>query len=78
MKKASNELGDFLLSLNLPMARLKTGTPPRILKNTIDYSVLEEDLGILHRVIFHQKLLRHIISKFHVTLLGLMLKHTLI
>ena len=27
------------------MARLKTGTPPRILKNTIDYSVLEEDLG---------------------------------
>ena len=27
------------------MSRLKTGTPPRILKNTIDYSVLEEDLG---------------------------------
>ena len=44
-EKASNELGDFLLSLNLPMSRLKTGTPPRILKNTIDYSVLKEDLG---------------------------------
>ena len=44
-EKASKELGDFLLSLNLPMARLKTGTPPRILKNTIDYEVLEEDLG---------------------------------
>ena len=44
-EKASKELGDFLLSLRLPMARLKTGTPPRILKSTIDYEVLEEDLG---------------------------------
>ena len=44
-EKASKELGDFLLSLSLPMARLKTGTPPRILKSTIDYEVLEEDLG---------------------------------
>ena len=44
-EKASKELGDFLLSLSLPMARLKTGTPPRILKSTIDYKVLEEDLG---------------------------------
>ena len=34
-----------MLSLSLPMARLKTGTPPRILKSTIDYKVLEEDLG---------------------------------
>ncbi len=44
-EKASNELGDFLSSLKLPMARLKTGTPPRILKSSIDYSVLKEDLG---------------------------------
>ena len=44
-EKASKELGDFLLSLNLPMARLKTGTPPRILKTTINYEILEEDLG---------------------------------
>jgi len=44
-EKASNELGDFLFSLRLPMARLKTGTPPRILKSSIDYSVLKEDLG---------------------------------
>ena len=44
-EKASNDLGDYLYSLKLPMSRLKTGTPPRILKNTIDYSLLTEDLG---------------------------------
>ena len=32
-EKASNDLGKFLFSLKLPMARLKTGTPPRIFKN---------------------------------------------
>ena len=44
-EKASNDLGNFLYSLKLPMSRLKTGTPPRILKNTIDYSLLMKDLG---------------------------------
>ena len=34
-EKASNDLGKFLISLKLPMARLKTGTPPRILKKSI-------------------------------------------
>ena len=34
-----------MLSLNLPMARLKTGTPPRILKSSIDYSLLNPDFG---------------------------------
>ena len=34
-----------MYSLKLPMERLKTGTPPRILKNSIDYSLLNEDLG---------------------------------
>ncbi len=44
-EKASNDLGDFLISLNLPMARLKTGTPPRILKKSINYNLLNKDFG---------------------------------
>ncbi len=44
-EKASNDLGNYLYSLKLPMSRLKTGTPPRILKNSIDYSLLMKDLG---------------------------------
>ena len=45
-EKASNDLGNYLYSLKLPMSRLKTGTPPRILKNSIDYSLLMKDLDI--------------------------------
>ena len=41
----SNRLGESLKSLGLPMARLKTGTPPRILKDSIDFSILEKDKG---------------------------------
>ena len=32
-------------SLNLPMKRLKTGTPPRLKKNTINFDSLERDDG---------------------------------
>lgn len=39
---AAIKLADFLRSLGLNVARLKTGTPPRIAKNTIDYSQLTE------------------------------------
>ena len=41
----SNRLGENLKGLGLPMARLKTGTPPRILKDSIDFSILEKDKG---------------------------------
>jgi tRNA uridine 5-carboxymethylaminomethyl modification enzyme len=44
-EKSSTKLGDYLKGLSLPMARLKTGTPPRLLKSTINYNVLEEDCG---------------------------------
>ena len=44
-EKSSTKLGDYLKELSLPMARLKTGTPPRLLKSTINYNVLEEDCG---------------------------------
>ncbi len=44
-EKASNELGRFLSSLNLPLARLKTGTPPRIKKESINFDILQQDFG---------------------------------
>lgn len=42
---ASNNLSDNLRDLGLPLIRLKTGTPPRIRRDSIDYSSLTEQLG---------------------------------
>lgn len=42
---ASTSLAVRLAELNLPQARLKTGTPPRIDGRTIDFSKLEEQPG---------------------------------
>jgi tRNA uridine 5-carboxymethylaminomethyl modification enzyme len=49
--------GSFFLSENLQkhglkMIRLKTGTPPRIFKKSIDFSVLEEQLGTKKQLSF--------------------------
>ena len=44
-EKSSIKLGNYLKGLSLPMSRLKTGTPPRLQKSTINYNVLEEDFG---------------------------------
>jgi tRNA uridine 5-carboxymethylaminomethyl modification enzyme len=41
-ERAATTLGLQLRALDLPIARLKTGTPPRIDGRTIDWSVLEE------------------------------------
>ena len=40
--KPSKKLADFLLSLNLKSGRLKTGTPPRIAANTVNWSATKE------------------------------------
>jgi tRNA uridine 5-carboxymethylaminomethyl modification enzyme len=42
---ASISLSEKLRAYNLPVGRLKTGTPPRIDGRTIDFSVLEEQPG---------------------------------
>ncbi len=42
---AAGTLSAFLRSLGLRMGRLKTGTPPRVLKSSVDLSRLEEQPG---------------------------------
>ncbi|MCB0317650.1 MAG: tRNA uridine-5-carboxymethylaminomethyl(34) synthesis enzyme MnmG [Bdellovibrionales bacterium] len=42
---ASNKLSDFLKAQGLPLARLKTGTPPRIKRSSIDFSKCKEQPG---------------------------------
>ncbi len=41
----SNHLADRLRELNLPVGRLKTGTPPRLDARTVDFSVMTEQPG---------------------------------
>ena len=43
--RASNSLSDSLRSLGFALGRLKTGTPPRIKRSSIDYSTLLEQPG---------------------------------
>ncbi len=45
---AAHGLSDCLRSLGLPVQRFKTGTPPRLNANSIDYSKLEKQDGDLY------------------------------
>jgi tRNA uridine 5-carboxymethylaminomethyl modification enzyme len=42
---AAETLSDSLAALGLKLGRLKTGTPPRVAKNSVDFSKLEEAPG---------------------------------
>jgi len=42
---ASTRLGNRLAALGLPIGRLKTGTPPRLRRDSIDWDGLESDWG---------------------------------
>ncbi len=50
--KAAKSLSDALKDLGLSVSRLKTGTPPRILSESIDYSKLEVQPGDNPRPVF--------------------------
>lgn len=41
----SNELAEFLYSKGFPLRRFKTGTPARMLAQTLDYSKMKEQIG---------------------------------
>ncbi len=43
--KASNKLAERIASFDLPLGRLKTGTPPRLNGRTINWDILEEQPG---------------------------------
>ncbi|MCE2992622.1 MAG: tRNA uridine-5-carboxymethylaminomethyl(34) synthesis enzyme MnmG, partial [Candidatus Jidaibacter sp.] len=43
----SNKLSNRLMSLNLKLGRLKTGTPPRLLGSSINFDILERQAGDL-------------------------------
>ncbi|MCL4137083.1 UNVERIFIED_CONTAM: hypothetical protein GTU68_061357, partial [Idotea baltica] len=43
--KAANQLSESIRSLGLRMGRMKTGTPPRLLRSSINHMVLEEQPG---------------------------------
>lgn len=61
---AANWLADRLYGMDLPIGRLKTGTPPRLKSSTIDWQGLEVQPGDEHPVLFsflhHQPNLRQV------------------
>ena len=49
---ASQSLAASLRPLNLPLGRLKTGTPPRLERHSIDWDILEQQPGDEEPVVF--------------------------
>ena len=51
-EKASNYLSPFLKDLGFNILRLKTGTPPRIEKSSVDFTKMQEELGSSEDITF--------------------------
>lgn len=51
-EKASNYLSPFLKKFGFNILRLKTGTPPRIEKNSVDFSKMQKELGSSEDITF--------------------------
>ena len=51
-EKASNYLSPFLKKIGFNILRLKTGTPPRIEKSSVDFSKMKEELGSSEDITF--------------------------
>lgn len=51
-KETNKTISEQLENLNLELIRLKTGTPPRIKRNSIDFSILEEEPGSTEPIFF--------------------------
>ena len=69
-EKSSQALSRFLKTTNLRLGRLKTGTPPRLHKNTIDYQNLTEqhsDEQIIPFSFSHTKLPSSPLIPMHIT-----------
>ncbi len=64
-EEPSVDLGACLASLGFRMARLKTGTPPRLHKDSIDYTALKEQAGQVPPP-FMSHAARHEAGVFHV------------
>ncbi len=62
---SADPIGGDLEKLGFRMARLKTGTPPRIRKDSIDYSKMERQDGIVPAPFFSWEVRKHA-GMFHV------------
>ena len=51
-EKASNYLSPFLKKIGFNILRLKTGTPPRIEKNSVDFTKMQEEKGSSEDITF--------------------------
>lgn len=64
-EKASNALSRSIRSLGFRMARLKTGTPPRLHRDSVDYSRMKAQPGLEPPPFFSYEV-RHAQQRFHV------------
>ena len=64
-EKASNYLSPFLKKIGFNILRLKTGTPPRIEKSSVDFSKMQEELGSSEDITFSYDSNTALAYKYH-------------